>query len=285
MHQKGDYIFSNLKKLLKIGLQLGVKNDRRVLNKFFLGQRKGFSIYHYDLLVEHLQLVQIFIFNMLRNKGSFLFYDDNPKFERLFKYYQAQTQQTFILGRWIPGTLTNLIHVRNGVTSQNNFLGRFLIERPTSLFYFNSQDNDVLLKECFFYNIPVISILDPAVRNYLYYTYIIPGDKKSYQFLLFIFFLISYFMKKYGHLVAIAQYSKSGKFGSNLERYNYWSKFNLLTTKRQAVVRQSIPIFYNKVLLTYSLQLQRRRQVLSFQDRFFWYNIGKILGVRDKKIW
>lgn len=192
-------LFSNIKQLLKIGVYVNANQfyNQRVLNHLFLGYRQKMAVYHYDILIEYFLLIRVFLFNILRKQGSVLFYDDSRRFEPLLSFYGPLLKQQTLLGRWVPGTFTNYHLLQH----RRPFSGVKLTHMPDVIFYFNLYDNDVLLKEAFRFNIPVISIVDANTKFLFYYTYILPGNKQSYKFVIFIFYLLSYYIFKYSKMV------------------------------------------------------------------------------------
>lgn len=234
-------IFLNVKQLLKIGVYFNSKQqyNQRVLNNLFVGYRQKMAIYHYDVLIEYFLLIRVFIFNVLRRDGSILFYDDSKRFEQLMAFYAPLLNQQVLLGRWVPGTFTNyslLQHTR--LTS-----GVQITKIPDLIFYFNVYDNDVLLKEAFSYDIPVLSIIDANSKFLFYYTYVLPGNKQSYKFVIFIFYLISYYIFKYSKMVFQKTPKKVGNKRAERVINTYYTKalsqlkFEKLYRHRRAIKR------------------------------------------------
>jgi len=223
---RNKQLFLNIQNLLKVGVYLNFikgKHINSVFNNLILGYRQKIAVYHYDILMEYFLLIRLFIFNILRKEGSILFYDDSKRFENVIKFYAPLLKQQVVLGRWVPGTLTNYNLI------QHIGLNLKFSKIPDLIFYFNIFENNVLLKEAFWFNIPILSIIDVNTKFLFYYTYVLPGNKQSYKFVIFIFYLLSYYIFKYSKLNYMKkENNKINYYMNNLVKEYYFKLFGNL---------------------------------------------------------
>lgn len=164
-----------ISQFLKIKAQFGplVKKVDPDNNSFLWYSRNQQAIINLNKLIAKLYL-GILLIKHLSKKNKRVLFVTNKKEHFFFKICFKNSNHSFFYGSWVSGE------------GFNNFTK--MSKRPDLVFILDVKNFKNLARECFFYNIPVFSVLSLEQKN-KYNPYMIPGNSDNFFFIWFLLYL------------------------------------------------------------------------------------------------
>ena len=230
------------KKILNFGIHLGgVLKDKNNLSNFFaLGSHENFLIFNVEKLINNLVKLNKIIYNLI-NKNGQIFFIETRSFIGFKEVIQlaAQQCQTFFIGDWTYGIITNKLMTQLFLTSDND---HNFFRNPSLVFLPHINHNEVVINELIKKTIPIVGITD-SDSNIWNITYPLSGNSESILSLLFFTTFIELAITK-AIFINIRDNNNNIKYQTNLWKIN--NKYS-----KKALILKPIKyqyIFFNNIV-------------------------------------
>ncbi|NCD23701.1 MAG: 30S ribosomal protein S2, partial [Spartobacteria bacterium] len=107
----------SIQDLLEAGLHFGHRTKRwnPKMRKYLFGQKNGIYIIDLEQTLDGLQKARQFIYDTVARGRQILFVGTKKQAQESLKAVATQTQQPFVVNRWLGGTLTNIETLRKSI--------------------------------------------------------------------------------------------------------------------------------------------------------------------------
>ena len=174
-HERGDPLnhpdffgvesLTSVRQLLEARVHLGHKTgmwDPR-MKQYIFGTRAGIHIIDLDKTLVHLRRALNVAAHVAHRNGIILFVNERSQFERVVQQAARESNEYFVTGKWVGGTLTN----------SQMLLGTLRL--PDLIIFLSVPPSKTAIKEAVMSNIPSIGVVDSDCNPNLI-TYPIPGN-------------------------------------------------------------------------------------------------------------
>ncbi len=225
-----------MKELLRAGVHFGHQTRRwnPKMKRFIFGKRNGIYIIDLQKTLAHFQHAADFFFELGRTNGRILFVGTKRQAQDVVAEEARRCGQYFVIHRWLGGTLTNFVTIRNSLDRLKEIEGwledeegsaltkkellrldrerqkmvrnlegiREMDRLPDALFVIDPKKEGIAIAEANKLGIPVVAIVDTNCDPELV-DYIIPGNDDAIRTIrLFTSRLADAYLEGNGQLVA-----------------------------------------------------------------------------------